>query len=228
MNTRRLIVALDVPERQRALELAHALRTEVAMVKVGLEGFVAHGPELVRALVGDGLAVFLDLKLHDIPRTAARAASEAAKLGATLVTAHASGGTAMLRAARESMPACTRLLAVTVLTSLADADALAIGLRDGARQSVLRLGALAMASGADGLVCSAHELAAVASLGGLRVVPGIRPLGVARGDQQRTATPREALAAGASYIVVGRPIVEAADPVAAAQAINQELEGRSV
>jgi len=219
----KLIVALDVPERDRTLALARSLVSEVAMLKIGLEGFVAHGPELVRAVVGEGASVFLDLKLHDIPRTAAAAARAAAGLGVSLLTVHAAGGAEMVRAVRDELPATTKVIAVTMLTSLDAAAAAAIGYSGSVADAARRLGALALASGADGLVTSSHELAALRDLGGLRVVPGIRPSGAGVGDQKRVATPAEAVRAGASYLVVGRPILEAPDPAAAARAVNREV-----
>lgn len=219
---KRLIVALDVPARERAMELARLLAPEVAMVKIGLEGFTAHGPSLVRDLVELGIEVFLDLKVHDIPRTAAAAAREAARLGARLLTVHASGGGEMVRAAKDAAGGC-QIIAVTVLTSMDDRGLTQLGLEGAAKRVALRWGELAVRAGADGLVCSAHELAELSPLGGTRVVPGVRPLGEAAGDQKRVATPGEAVRAGATWIVVGRPILDAADPLAAARAINSEL-----
>ncbi len=216
--TERLIVALDVPERERALALARKLMGAVGMVKVGLEGFVAHGPALVTSLVQQGHRVFLDLKLNDIPRTVSASAREAARLGADLLTVHASGGGDMMRAAVEAA-AGTRVIAVTLLTSLDDEGAAAVGFAGGVGASVERLGRLAMTSGAHGLVCSAHELKALAPLGGLRVVPGIRTRAMDADDQKRTASAAQAVALGATYIVVGRPIIDAPDPRAAAEAI---------
>ncbi|MBI3179494.1 MAG: orotidine-5'-phosphate decarboxylase [Deltaproteobacteria bacterium] len=220
----RLIVALDVPERERALALAKQLAGAVGMVKVGLEAFVAHGPALVTSLVQEGHHVFLDLKLNDIPRTVAASAREAARLGAAFLTVHASGGSDMMRAAVEAAQG-TRVIAVTLLTSLDDAAARAVGFAGGMRASVERLGKLATHSGAHGLVCSAHELTVLAPLGGLRVVPGIRTRAVDDDDQKRTASAAEAVALGATYIVVGRPIIEAPDPRAAAEAIVAGMMG---
>lgn len=218
-----LIVALDVPERVRAVELAVALQPYVAMVKVGLEAFVAHGPSLVETLRSVGVDVFLDLKLHDIPRTVEAAAREAARLDPRLVTVHAAGGADMIKAARAALPETSQVIAVTVLTSLRDADLGPIGFAHSVATTARGLGKLALAAGADGLVCSAHELAELAPLGGCRVVPGVRPAGSASGDQARVASPAEAVRAGATWIVVGRPIIAAPDPVAAAQAIVAEL-----
>jgi orotidine-5'-phosphate decarboxylase len=219
----RLIVALDVPEREKALRLARALAGKVAMVKIGLELFVTHGAALVSEVRGLGLDVFLDLKLHDIPRTVEAAARGVADLGARLLTVHAQGGREMVEAARGVLPKSTELLAVTVLTSL-DAQALReLGSEPDPSGLAQRLGQLALAAGADGLVCSAHELVRLAPLGGLRVVPGIRPSGSDSGDQKRVATPAEAVRAGASYIVVGRPVVAAVDPLAVVEQINADL-----
>ncbi|MBN1959328.1 MAG: orotidine-5'-phosphate decarboxylase [Deltaproteobacteria bacterium] len=222
-RNKKLIVALDVPDREEILFLAQLLRDEVAMVKIGLEGFVAHGPKLVREIVDLGVEVFLDLKLHDIPRTASAAAKQVSNLGVSLLTIHAAGGAAMVRAVRDSLNPQTALIAVTVLTSL-DADALKkIGFVSNTQQTAHTLGNLALANGADGLVCSAHELDALSSLSGVRVVPGVRPLGSEVYDQRRVATPKVAINAGATWIVVGRPIITAAKPLDAAKAINLEL-----
>ncbi len=221
-----LIVALDVATAAEAEALCRRLQPYVGMVKVGLESFVGAGPDLVRRLRATGVEIFLDLKLHDIPRTAAAAAAQVAALDVSLLTVHAAGGGPMLAAVRANLPPRTRLLAVTMLTSFDDALTAAIGMAASTATSVHKLGALARQHGADGLVCSAAELAALQPLGGLRVVPGIRPAGSAADDQRRAATPQAALAAGATYIVVGRPIVASADPVAAAQALLASLSTR--
>ncbi|HSI02850.1 MAG: orotidine-5'-phosphate decarboxylase [Myxococcota bacterium] len=218
-----VILALDVPERARTLELAKLLGPEVGMVKLGLESFVAHGPDLVRAVVGMGLPVFLDLKLHDIPRTAAAAAKMALDLKVKLLTVHASGGAEMVRACREAVGDALHLVAVTVLTSLGDDDLAGVGFSGQAATVAARLGKLAIDSGAHGLVCSALDLPALAGIGGTRVVPGVRAAAGAIHDQKRVATPAQAMKAGATWLVVGRPILEASDPVAAARAINAEL-----
>lgn len=220
----RLIVALDVSGRDEAVDLAARLAPHVGMVKVGLEPFTAHGPELVHALRAGGLDVFLDLKVHDIPRTAAAAVREAVKLEARLVTIHALGGPEMIQAAREAVgDSGTEVIAVTLLTSMDAACAEAIGLGSDVGAAAQSLGEMAMASGAHGLVCSAHELERLSAAGGRRVVPGIRPAGSAAGDQKRVATPRQAVDAGATWIVVGRPIVRADDPVRAAGDIADEI-----
>ncbi len=229
---RQLIVALDVPERTEVIRLGRLLAPHVAMLKVGLEAFVAFGPDLVRELLAEGAEVFLDLKLHDIPRTAGAAARSLRGLGVRLLTVHVAGGPAMVRAVRDSLPDSTHVIAVTVLTSLDDHEVRRLGFGDSARTMAMTLGELALAEGADGLVSSAHELAVLAHLGGLRVVPGIRPQMLSgasakpqNDDQRRVATPREAIRAGASWIVVGRPVVAAPDPVAAVRAINDEILG---
>ncbi len=224
---RRLIVALDTPELATARRWAAAVAPHCGMLKLGLAFFCAHGPEGVRAVTENSL--FLDLKLHDIPNTVAGAIGSLSGVGADLVTLHASGGAAMVAAAREAVErsgAGTRLLAVTVLTSLDEAGLAALGVDGGVRAQAVRLGRLAVAAGAHGLVCSAHEVAALRDALGdevLLVVPGVRPAGAALGDQARVMTPRAAVAAGASYIVVGRPITAAADPAAAAAAIAAEI-----
>jgi orotidine-5'-phosphate decarboxylase len=208
--TNKIIVALDLPERPALLALAKRLVGEVGMIKVGLEAFVAYGPDLVRELRTMGHAIFLDLKLHDIPRTVAASVQQAAKLDVRLLTVHASGGAEMVRAAADAA-GTTQIIAVTMLTSLDDAASKAIGFSF-VEDSTLRLGKLARDNGAAGLVCSAHELHALMPLGGVRVVPGIR-LEKSVDDQKRVATPSEALALGATWIVIGRPILQAADPV---------------
>ncbi|MCS6854036.1 MAG: orotidine-5'-phosphate decarboxylase [Elioraea sp.] len=226
----RLIVALDLPEAGAAAALARALVGRVGLAKVGLELFVAEGPGGVARVAEAGLPVFLDLKLHDIPNTVAGAVRSAARLGAAMLTVHAAGGPAMIAAAREAAEAAAGqrplLLAVTVLTSLDEQDLAAVGLAGPAEAAVLRLARLALAAGADGLVCSAREVAALRAAfgpGPALVVPGIRPEGSPADDQRRTITPREAVAAGADWLVVGRPITRAADPVAAARGIAASL-----
>jgi len=218
----RICAALDVPDPAAAEKLAAKLAGHVGLFKVGLELFVAHGPAAVEAVRKSGLPIFLDLKLHDIPQTVENAARGVAALGVDYVSVHASGGAEMIRAARKALPR-TKLLAVTALTSLGPEDLDAIGL---ARDAVPRLAKLAMEAGADGVVCSPQEVAALrAALGDrpLLVVPGIRPAGTSAGDQRRTGTPAEAVRAGASILVIGRPLRDAADPAAAADAIGREI-----
>jgi len=224
MNARdRLIVALDVPQTEPARDLVDRLAGRVGMFKVGSQLFTAAGPGFVREIVGRGEKVFLDLKFHDIPNTVAGAVSSASRLGVTLLDVHGLGGRAMLEAAVGALPAMqTRLLAITVLTSH-DEDSLdQIGVNGGVTDSVRRLALLARDAGLDGVVASPHEVGLIREACGpdfLIVTPGIRPAGAAPGDQARPATPAAALAAGADYIVVGRPIIASEDPAAAADAI---------
>jgi orotidine-5'-phosphate decarboxylase len=225
----RLIAALDTPDLARAEALAAALAPRCGALTVGLDLFGAAGPEAVRRIAARA-PVFLDLKLHDIPNTVAGAVRALLPLRPAMLTLHAAGGAAMVAAAREAAEAAGAarpiLLAVTVLTSL-DAAALSeTGVAGGPVQQVLRLARLAMAAGADGLVCSPQEVAKIRDALGeapLLVVPGVRPAGSAAGDQARTATPAEAVAAGADWIVLGRPITGAADPAAAAAVIAAGL-----
>ena len=223
-----LIAALDTADLVEAERLASAVAPHAGAIKLGLEFTYAQGLAGVRRVAGTG-RLFLDLKLHDIPNTIAGALRSLATVQAAMLTIHAAGGAAMITAAREAcdlMPTRPLLLAVTVLTSL-DTEALhQTGIAGGPRQQVLRLGRLAMQSGADGLVCSPHEVAMLRDALGetpVLVVPGIRPEGAASGDQKRVMTPTEAAQAGADWIVVGRPITRAADPGAAAAAIVAEL-----
>ncbi len=232
---KRIAVALDASERSRLLELARLVGPAVGVLKVGLEAFCGHGPELVRELAA--LApVFLDLKLHDIPNTVGGAAAAAARTGASILNVHAGGGAEMMRAAGErAREAATsaglpvpKVIAVTVLTSL-DAAALAeVGFAGAPREAALRLALLARQAGLDGVVCSPEEIGTIRSACGpefLLVVPGIRPAGSAAGDQKRIATPRAAARAGADLLVIGRPITGAPDPAAAARAIADEING---
>jgi len=229
MNARdRLIVALDVPKADAARALVDRLAGRVGLFKVGSQVFTAAGPELVREIVGRGEKVFLDLKFHDIPNTVAGAISSASRLGVSLVDVHGLGGRAMLEAAVGALPAMgTRLLAITILTSHDDDTLDEIGVNGSVAASVRRLAELARDAGADGVVASPHEVGMIREACGrdfLIVTPGIRPSGAAAGDQARAATPAAALAAGADYLVVGRPITEAADPGTAADAIVREME----
>ncbi len=226
----RLIAALDVPALDEARSLCRQLAGHVGLAKVGLELFVAEGARAVRVAQDAGLPVFLDLKLHDIPNTVEGAARSAARLGIRMLTVHAAGGRKMIGAARAGLESAAGerplLLAVTVLTSLAPADLAAQSIDGSVEEHVVRLARLAVEAGADGLVCSPHEVAAIrAALGAapVLVVPGIRPAGSAPGDQARAATPRAALDAGADYLVVGRPLREAADPAQAARRIAEEI-----
>ena len=223
-----LIVALDTADPTQAAAWAGRLAPHAGLFKLGLEFFIANGPAGVR---GFGQPVFLDLKLHDIPATVAGAVRASLPLAPHLLTVHAAGGAAMVAAARHAAEAAgaarPRILAVTVLTSLDDQALAATGITGRPAEQVLRLAGLALAAGADGLVCSPYEVALLRSAFGeapLLVVPGIRPRGAELQDQARTMTPAEAVAAGADWIVVGRPITEAADPAAAAAAIRREME----
>jgi orotidine-5'-phosphate decarboxylase len=221
----RLIAALDVANRAEADALVARLDGVPSWVKIGLELFCAEGPGVVRDYARAGRQVMLDLKLHDIPETVARATAQAASLGAGLVTVHAAGGRAMLEAAVRAA-GDARVLAVTVLTSLDDADLAQIGAHGPVGDLVRRRAELAVAAGCGGLVASPHEASALrASVPAdfWIVTPGVRPAGAAHGDQKRVATPASARAAGADLVVVGRPLRDAPDPAAAARAIVAEL-----
>ncbi|MFQ5877188.1 MAG: orotidine-5'-phosphate decarboxylase [Acidobacteriota bacterium] len=232
----RLIVALDVNSRDRALSLVSALRPRVSLFKVGMELFTACGPPLVRDILKGGGRVFLDLKFHDIPNTVARACVEAARLGVAMCTIHLSGGDLMARRAVDEVEAhCQiyrlpkpKLLGITVLTSLRQEDLDRIGVRRPLDDQVAALAEVARAAGLDGVVASAREVGRVREVCGrdfLIVTPGIRPPGSEAHDQARTRTPREAIEAGADCIVVGRPVIGAQDPLAAAEAILLQMDG---
>ncbi len=220
-----VFVAVDTPDLARAQALGRAVAPHVGGLKLGLEFFMANGPAGVRAMGDLALPLFLDVKLHDIPNTVAGALRSLAALDLAVVNVHAGGGAAMLAAARDACPAPTRLIAVTALTSLDDADMAAMGVGDGAAAQVARLAGLTRAAGLDGIVCSPHEVASMKAAwpNGYFVVPGVRPAGADLGDQKRVMTPRDALAAGASMLVIGRPITGASDPAAAAAAIAASL-----
>jgi orotidine-5'-phosphate decarboxylase len=225
-----LIVALDVASATEARKTVQAL-TAVSRFKVGAQLFTNEGPGLVRELVAAGKRVFLDLKFHDIPNTVAAAVRAAAGLGVSMFTVHAAGGSAMLRAAVEAArqaPQPPLVLAVTVLTSLSDADLQEIGVAGRTRDHALVLATLAQNCGCDGVVASPHEARLIRQdlgAGFVIVTPGIRPAGAAKADQSRVNTPAEAIAAGADYLVVGRPITGAADPLRATEEIVGEIEG---
>jgi orotidine-5'-phosphate decarboxylase len=222
-----LIVALDVSSAAEAQKLVFRIGEVAGIYKVGLQLFTAEGPSIVRDLVSSGRRVFLDLKLHDIPTTVALAVKSAAELGAYMLTIHASGGSAMLRAATEAAAGRMNLLAVTVLTSLNDEDMQEIGVAGRVSDQVLRMAALAQSTGCQGIVTSPREALMVRKAMGegfAIVTPGIRPSGTETNDQQRIATPAQAIMNGASHIVVGRPITHAPDPAKAAQAIISEME----
>lgn len=232
----KLIVALDVDSLQRARELVSALHDVVGMFKIGMQLFTATGPILVREIINAGGRVFLDLKYHDIPNTVAAAGVEATRLGVSLFNIHASGGQEMMErtsvavaevAERESLPR-PKVLAVTVLTSTNDRVLAATGVASGVKQQVIALARLAEASALDGVVASALEVSlireAIIKSDFLIVTPGVRPSGADFADQKRVMAPVEAIRAGSDYLVVGRPIIEAADPVQAARTLIQEIE----
>ena len=226
MTANPIFVALDTPDLAAAKALAAKVRDHVGGVKLGLEFFMAQGPSGVRAMADIGLPIFLDVKLHDISNTVAGAMRSIKPLELAIVNVHAAGGRAMMAAAREAMSPATRVIAVTVLTSLDAGDLADIGVAGAPDVQVARLAELTRSAGLDGIVCSAHEVAArqAAWPGGIFVVPGIRPAGSDIGDQKRVMTPREALDAGASVLVVGRPITAAPDPAEAAAAIAVSLK----
>lgn len=223
-----LFVALDTPDLSRAVELARAVDGAAGGVKLGLEFFAAQGPEGVRQVAALGLPIFLDLKLHDIPNTVAKAVAALGPLKPAVMTVHAAGGKAMLEAARAAAPATTKVVAVTVLTSLDDEDLQSTGVAGSPADQVARLARLAYAAGLDGIVCSGAEVGIAREKwpDGFFVVPGVRPEGAGRGDQKRVVTPRQALDDGASILIVGRPVTGAADPGAAARAIADSLKGK--
>jgi orotidine-5'-phosphate decarboxylase len=229
-NDPRVIVALDYPSADAALALVERLDPARCRVKVGKELFTRAGPELVRRLVDGGFDVFLDLKYHDIPNTVAGACAAAADLGVWMVNVHALGGRAMMEAAREALEAGGRrplLIAVTVLTSHSEADLAEIGLAGSPMANVQRLAALAQGSGLDGVVCSPREVATLRAAHGegfRLVTPGIRPSGVALGDQKRVMTPGDAIRSGSDYQVIGRPITGADDPMGVLLAVEAEID----
>lgn len=226
-----IAVALDAPDLETAARWASLVTPHVSTVKVGLELYLRYGPDVIASVRGaSGVSVFLDLKLHDIPNTVAGATKAVARLKPAFLTVHASGGAAMIRAAVEAAPQ-TRIAAVTVLTSLSEADLAAIGLQGPPQDAVRRLAALAVGAGAQALVCSPMEVAAVrAEVGeGITLItPGVRPAGADTQDQARVATPERALADGADLLVIGRPITGSADPGASAAAIAAALRRTSL
>jgi orotidine-5'-phosphate decarboxylase len=225
-----LIVALDAPDAEKARALVRELGEAVSFYKVGKELFTAVGPSIVRELVAGGKKVFLDLKFHDIPNTVAGAVRSAASLGVSLLTVHASGGSKMLRAAAEAAAQSETkpaVLAVTVLTSLAAEDLEEVGVTGGVQAQVLRLATLAIHAGCGGIVASAQEALLLRQELGkdfILITPGIRPSGAVAADQARVVTPEAAIRAGANYLVVGRPITAADNPVEAARAILHQVE----
>ena len=225
----KICLALDVDSRQQALTLVQSLHDLTGMFKVGLQLFTAEGPSLVRDIIAAGGQVFLDLKFHDIPNTVKSAAREAARLGVSMMTIHTSGGRIMLQTVMEELQKLQTkplVVGVTVLTSLDDAALNEIGVGAPMQDQVVRMARLAESSGLDGSVCSPQEIRRIRGdvLPAFKIVtPGIRMPGQSADDQQRTATPREAIAAGADFIVVGRAVTHAADPRAALQALIQSL-----
>lgn len=225
---RRLAFALDYPTLEAARDGAARVADHVGVFKVGLELFARYGPEAVTSIVRPDAALFLDLKLHDIPATVQRAVRGVSQLGARYLTVHAAGGTAMLEAALGAAEGPLDIVAVTVLTSLSDADLNELGVDANAGQQVERLALLAYRAGVRCFVCSPHEAAALrAALGSdaVLITPGVRPAGSATGDQKRVMSPAEAIRAGADILVVGRPIRDAADPGAAARTICAQIAG---
>jgi orotidine-5'-phosphate decarboxylase len=220
-----IFVALDTPDLERALELTRAVREHASGVKLGLEFFAAHGPRGIRPVAELGLPLFLDLKLHDIPNTVAKAVAALAPLEPAILTVHASGGRAMLEAAKAAAPAGTRVVAVTVLTSLDWTDLSETGVIGSPAEQVERLADLARSAGVDGIVCSGAEVAAARKAWpeGFLVVPGVRGPAAEASDQKRVVTPRQALDDGASVLVIGRPITAAADPARAIREIAESL-----
>ncbi|WP_278802149.1 orotidine-5'-phosphate decarboxylase [Marinobacter nauticus] len=230
LNDPKIIVALDFPSQNPALALADQLDPAKCRLKVGKELFTRSGPDLVKALQSRGFDIFLDLKFHDIPNTTSAAVAAAAELGVWMVNVHASGGEKMMVACRERLEAFGNdrplLIAVTVLTSMSDEDLAGIGITSSAEAHVSRLATLTKNSGLDGVVCSAQEAPRLKAEQGSDfqlITPGIRPLTADKGDQQRIMTPTDALKAGSDYLVIGRPITQAPDPLAALKAIYAEV-----
>ena len=220
-----VFLALDVPQLDAAVALASKVKAHIGGVKLGLEFFCAHGHHGVHEIAHLGLPIFLDLKLHDIPNTVAGAMQAIHVLEPAVVTVHASGGRAMMEDAKAAAANGTKVVAVTMLTSMDDGDLERTGVSGTARDQVMRLAELARSAGLDGIVCSGHEVGAVHKQwrSGYFVVPGLRPDGAATGDQKRVVTPRQARDDGAGMLVIGRPISKARDPVAAARAIEATL-----
>jgi len=231
MSDPKIIVALDYSDTKLALELAARLDPKLCRLKVGIELFTAAQSQLIEKLMHSGFDIFLDLKFHDIPNTASQACKVAASLGVWMTNVHALGGRKMLEAARDAISGYTRppkLIAVTLLTSMEQEDLADLGISATPADLVLRLAKLASASGLDGVVCSAREAALLRQHCGdtfCLVTPGIRPLGAATNDQSRTMTPSAALAEGSNYLVIGRPITHAIDPLQALQGIIEEIGG---
>jgi orotidine-5'-phosphate decarboxylase len=230
-DTKPLIIALDYPTARAALDLLDLLDPALCRVKVGKELFTRAGPELVKQIHQLNFDVFLDLKFHDIPNTVAGAVTAAADLGVWMVNVHASGGRAMLEAARQALGTTptTKLIAVTVLTSMADSDLREVGVEGYPEQQVLRLARLTAECGLDGVVCSAREIELIRNnlqTDFLLVTPGIRPAGDSAGDQKRIETPARALEKGGDYLVIGRPVTQALDPAAKVKEILAEIHSK--
>lgn len=230
--TDRIFVPLDTPDADAAIDMATKLKGYVGGMKLGKEFFMANGPDAVEAVSAVGMPIFLDLKFHDIPNTVAGAVRSVLPLKPAIMNVHAVGGAAMMRAANEARAGVpsddTLLIAVTVLTSLSDEDLAELGVNASAKDQAVRLAKLAKANGLDGVVCSPWEIAPIRAACGddfKLVVPGIRPSWAAAGDQKRIMTPADAVREGADYLVMGRPITAADDPVAAAERVAEELAG---
>jgi len=220
-----IYVAIDTPSLPQAQDMARQVRNHVGGIKLGLEFFCANGHHGVHEMRKFGLPIFLDLKLHDIPNTVAKAVQALHSLEPAIITVHAAGGRAMLENAKAAAGIHTKVIAVTMLTSLDQTDLTETGVQGDPREQVERLTLLTRDAGLDGIVCSGNEVAQARKLwpGGFFVVPGVRPSGAAKGDQKRAVTPREALDAGASILVVGRPITQASEPDMAAREIEATL-----
>lgn len=220
-----IFVAIDTADLARARHIAKAVRSVAGGLKLGLEFFSANGPDGIREMGRLGLPIFLDLKLHDIPNTVARAVRALAPLNPAILTVHAAGGLAMLENAKAAASTATKVVAVTVLTSLDERDLAAAGVGGSPADQVARLAALAQSAGLDGIVCSGEEVGAARKAwpNGFFVVPGVRPKGDGASDQKRVATPRASIDGGASILVIGRPITEADDPSAAVRSIAATL-----
>lgn len=227
----KILIALDFAKASQALAFVNTLDSQSCRLKVGKELFALAGPEFVKQLIALGFDVFLDLKYHDIPNTVAKACQAAAEMGVWMVNVHALGGRKMMMAAKEAIASCDhqpKLIAVTILTSMETDDLAEVGLTGTPQQNVLRLARLAQDSGLDGVVCSAQEATLLREQLGADfclVTPGIRPKTAAINDQKRIMTPESAMAAGSSYLVIGRPITQAADPLSELASINQSIAG---
>ncbi|HEY8117636.1 MAG TPA: orotidine-5'-phosphate decarboxylase [Methylophilaceae bacterium] len=227
----KIIVALDYADAASALQLVERLDPALCRLKVGKELFTASGPQLVETLIAKGFSIFLDLKFHDIPNTVAKACEAASRLGVWMLNVHASGGLAMMQAAREGVAKSGHkpmLIAVTVLTSMDQATLTQVGVHAELQTQVLNLAKLTQQAGLDGIVCSAQEASALRTALGkdfCLVTPGIRPANAKQDDQSRIVTPAEALRLGSSYLVIGRPITQAANPLSALEKINEEITG---